>query len=151
MFVETLTPACTLALPWPLWYLGACRMLSYPPHPAHQHHQQQQQATASMSLACPGQTQNHQQQQQHQQQQSRDEQSIDKTPAADDDELQKPVKVQLHYIFSAFLLSAIILFKQVIITSISNSCIIRMQQASVLPQITVFLKVLILLSKVYIE
>lgn len=27
----------TLALPWPLWYLGACRMLSAYPNPAHQH------------------------------------------------------------------------------------------------------------------
>ena len=82
---ESRTPACTLALPWPLWYLGACRMLSYPPHSAHH---QQQQVTAPMSLAFPGQTQHHQQQQQ-----SRVEQSTDKTPAVGDEDLQKPPKV----------------------------------------------------------
>jgi len=81
-------PTCTLALPWPLWYLGACRMLSYPPHSA-----QQQQATSPMSLTFTGQTQRHQQQQQ-----SKDEPTTDKTPAtADDEELQKPLKV-LHYV-----------------------------------------------------
>jgi len=88
------TPACTLALPWPLWYLGACRMLSYPPHPAHQ----QQQATTPMSLAFQGQTQNHLQPQQ--QPPVKDEQSAEK--AADDDQLQKPLKVRLHYVLFAF-------------------------------------------------
>jgi len=84
------TPACTLALPWPLWYLGACRMLSYPPHPAHQ----QQQATTPMSLAFQAQTQNHHQQQQ----QVKDEQSAEK--AADNEQLQKPLKVRHHYVFA---------------------------------------------------
>ena len=99
---DTETPVCTLALPWPLWYLGACRMLSYPPHSA------QQQATAPMSLAFPGQTQH----QQQQQQQCRDEQSTDKTSAVGDEELQKPLKVRHDYYY--FCIFAISLFEQLL-------------------------------------